>query len=41
MSTFVIITNIVALKSMMAKMGPRKAPKKTPVSPMKQLEKRK
>jgi len=26
---------------MMAKMGPRKAPKKTPGSPMKQLRKRK
>ena len=40
-STAVIITKIVALKSMMAKMGPRKAPKKTPGSPMKQLGKRK
>ena len=41
MSTVVIITKIIALKSMMAKMGPRKAPKKTPGSPMKQLGKRK
>ena len=40
MSTVAIITKIIALKSMMAKMGPRKAPKKTLVSPMKQLEKR-
>ena len=32
------MTNMVALNSKMAKIGPRKAPKKTPRSLMKQLE---
>ena len=38
MSTVITMTNMTELKSMMAKMGPRKAPKNTPVLPMKQLE---
>ena len=37
-STLITITNMIALKSRMAKMGPSKAPKNTPVLPMKQLE---
>ena len=36
-STIVTITKIPELNSRMAKMGPRRAPKKTPGSPMKQL----
>ena len=38
MSTPITRTNITMLKSRMAKMGPRKAPKKTAASEMKQLE---
>ena len=37
-STITTATNMTELKSKMAKMGPRKAPKNTPVLPMKQLE---
>ena len=40
-STLITMINMMVLKSRMAKMGPRKAPKNTPVSPMKQLEERK
>ena len=36
--TLITETNMTALKSRMAKIGPRKAPKNTPVLPMKQLE---
>ena len=38
-STLMTVKNTTALRSKMAKMGPRKAPKNTPGSPMKQLEK--
>ena len=38
MSTVITMTNMTELKIRMAKMGPRKAPKNTPVLPMKQLE---
>ena len=41
MSTLITTTKMTMLKSRMAKMGPRKAPKNTPVLPMKQLEDRK
>ena len=37
-STVITMTNMTELKSMMAKMGPRKAPKNTPMLLMKQLE---
>ena len=37
-STTTTVTNMTALKSRMAKIGPRKAPKNTPILPMKQLE---
>ena len=36
-STLITMTNMMALNSKMAKIGPRKAPKKTPGSLMKQL----
>ena len=37
-STLITMTNMMALNSKMAKIGPRNAPKKTPGSLMKQLE---
>ena len=37
-STITTATKMTMLKRRMAKMGPRKAPKNTPVLPMKQLE---
>ena len=37
-STLITMTNTIALNSKMAKIGPRKAPKKTPGSLMKQLK---
>ena len=38
-SMLIPITNMMALKRRMAKMGPKKAPKKTLGAPMKQLKK--